>query len=232
MLGMDNMAKILIIDDDPDLCALVGTVLNRDGYEVDVAYDGHAGLEKVQAFKPDLILLDVMMPGGSGWDVCEQLREAGNAPIIFLSARGSESDIVRGLNLGADDYISKPFRRHEMVARIEAVLRRAKSGAVEGNDVFQVGDLVIDQTRWEVLRGEDPVHLTPTEFRLLLLLAQNPGRPVTHHDILTTVWGDEHKDNLNLLKVYIRQLRQKLERNPDQPQYLFTKRGVGYFLAP
>jgi DNA-binding response OmpR family regulator len=223
------MATILIIDDDPDLCVLVGTILTKAGYEVEAVYDGQSGLEKAAELQPDLILLDIMMPDKNGWEVSEELREVCSAPVIFLSARGGERDVVRGLQLGADDYVSKPFRHHELVARIEAVLRRAGAAATE--KVYQIGDLTIDQPRWEVRRGDELIHLTPTEFRLLLLLAQHAGRPVSHKDILTEVWGGKHERNLNLLKVYIRQLRQKIERDPDQPQYLLTKRGVGYRIA-
>lgn len=225
------MSTILIIDDDPDLCTLVGVILEKDGYLVEAAHNGQEGLEKATQIQPDLILLDVMMPEGSGWEVCEKLRRTSGAPVIFLSARGSEVDVVRGLRLGGDDYIAKPFRRHELTARIEAVLRRASAETKEEESIYQIGDLTINKTLWEVHRGKDSIHLTPTEFNLLLLLAQQVGRPVTHQEILTTVWGTKHQNNLNLLKVYIRQLRQKIELDPDKPQNLLTKRGIGYLLA-
>jgi DNA-binding response OmpR family regulator len=224
------MTKILIIDDDPDLCTLVGTILKREGYEVEEAYDGKEGIAKAAETKPDLVLLDVMIPGDSGWDICEELRRKGKTPIIFLSARGAENDIVRGLHLGADDYIAKPFRRHEMIARIEAVLRRAQSEE-EDDTVYEIGELIVNRTLYEVHRGEEPVNLTPTEFDLLLLLARNAGKPVTHSELLGQVWDERQQGNLNLLKVYIRQLRRKVEPDPDEPQYILTKRGVGYRLA-
>jgi DNA-binding response OmpR family regulator len=224
------MAKILIIDDDPDLCTLVGTILKREGYEVEEAYDGKDGIAKTAETKPDLILLDVMIPGESGWEICEQLRSKGKTPIIFLSARGAENDIVRGLHLGADDYIAKPFRRHEMIARIEAVLRRAQAEKDDEN-VYEIGDLVVNHTLFEVHRGQEQVDLTPTEFDLLLLLARNAGKPVAHDELLGQVWDESQKGNLNLLKVYIRQLRRKVEPDPDEPRYILTKRGVGYRLA-
>jgi two-component system response regulator MtrA len=226
-----EMPLILIIDDDLELTALVRTMLSKDGYEVEIANDGQSGLEKLEQLQPDLILLDIMMPGMDGWAVCQQIRERSDSPIIFLSALGAERDIVRGLKSGADDYVPKPFRRDELLARIEAVLRRTISREAARGVVFRRGDLVIDQPRWEVRRGEELIHLTPTEFRLLLLLAKNGGRPVSHRKILVTVWGDKHEGNLNLLKVYIRQLRQKIEHDPDHPQYIMTKRGVGYQLA-
>lgn len=226
-----TMTKILVVDDDRDLCTLVSIILSKDGYEVEPAYDGPSGLKMAVRLQPDLILLDIMMPDDSGWDVCEQLRRISNVPIIFLSARGAERDIVRGLQLGADDYITKPFRRHELVARIETVLRRARTAPQEGDTLFHIGDLTINQTRWEVQRAGAPIQLTPTEFRLLLLLAQRNGRPVSHKEILTAVWGAEREENLNLLKVYIRQLRRKIELDPELPQYVLTKRGVGYRLA-
>lgn len=225
------MTKILIIDDDPDLCTLVSTILKKDGYEVDIAHSGRSGIPKIKTFEPDLILLDVMIPGESGWDICQQLRQDNDTPIIFLSARGSENDIVRGLQLGADDYVAKPFRRHELIARIEAVLRRARPPEGEADTIYEVGDLVINHTLWEVHRRDQPVHLTPTEFDLLLLLAKNVGKPVSHHDLLSTVWGPEQKENLNILKVYVRQLRMKIEPDPDRPRYILTKRGIGYYLA-
>lgn len=225
------MAKVLIIDDDPELCDLVVTILEKDNYEAKAAHSGKEGIKVTHEFQPDLILLDVMMPGESGWEVCEQLRRTVETPIIFLSARGGENDIVRGLKLGADDYIPKPFRRFELTARIEAVLRRTGSVEKTEETIFQSGDLVIDPSVWEVRQAGNNIHLTPTEFELLYLLARNAGKPVAHQVILTTVWGEEHKDNLNILKVYIRQIRIKIEPDPDHPIYLLTKRGFGYYLA-
>jgi two-component system KDP operon response regulator KdpE len=133
--------------------------------------------------------------------------------------------------LGADDYIAKPFRRHELIARIEAVLRRTQQDEGEADTIYQVGDLVVNQTLWEVQRDRQSIHLTPTEFELLLLLTKNAGRPISHQDLLTKIWGAEQKENLNILKVYIRQLRTKVEPNPDKPRYILTKRGFGYYLS-
>jgi two-component system response regulator MtrA len=172
-----------------------------------------------------------MMPGVDGWEACREIRKITTAPIIYLTAKREESDIVRGLQLGADDFIPKPFRRHELTARIEAVLRRSRPDTPEEDVVYEIGDLVIDQVRWEVRRGEEPVHLTPTEFNLLLMFARNADRPISHREILTTVWGEHHESNLNLLKVYIRQLRRKIEDDPDRPQRILTQRGIGYRLA-
>jgi DNA-binding response OmpR family regulator len=225
------MATILVIDDDPELLTLLSMILRKEGYQVEVAENGESGLEMAAQLQPDLILLDVMMPGVDGWETCRELRKTSSAPIIYLTAKREESDIVRGLQLGADDFIPKPFRRHELTARIEAVLRRARPETPEEEVVYEFGDLVIDQVRWEVHRGEEPIHLTPTEFNLLLVFARNAGRPVSHHEILTTVWGETHESNLNLLKVYIRQLRRKIEDNPDRPQLILTQRGIGYRLA-
>ncbi len=225
------MATILVIDDDPDLLTLLSMILRKEGYQVEVAENGESGLEMAAQLQPDLILLDVMMPGVDGWETCRELRKTSSAPIIYLTAKREESDIVRGLQLGADDFIPKPFRRHELTARIEAVLRRARPDTPEEEVVYEFGDLVIDQVRWEVHRGEEPIHLTPTEFNLLLMFARNAGRPVSHHEILTTVWGETHESNLNLLKVYIRQLRRKIEDDPDRPQLILTQRGIGYRLV-
>jgi DNA-binding response OmpR family regulator len=225
------MATILVIDDDPDLLTLLSMILRKEGYQVEVAENGESGLEMAAQLQPDLILLDVMMPGVDGWETCRELRKTSSAPIIYLTAKREESDIVRGLQLGADDFIPKPFRRHELTARIEAVLRRARPDTPEEEVVYEFGDLVIDQVRWEVRRGEEPIHLTPTEFNLLLMFARNAGRPISHHEILTTVWGETHESNLNLLKVYIRQLRRKIEDDPDRPRLILTQRGIGYRLA-
>ena len=225
------MSTILLIDDDPDLLTLLSMILKKEGYQVEVAEDGESGLEMAIQLQPDLILLDIMMPGVDGWEACREIRKITTAPIIYLTAKREESDIVRGLQLGADDFIPKPFRRHELTARIEAVLRRSRPDTPEEDVVYEIGDLVIDQVRWEVRRGEEPVHLTPTEFNLLLMFARNADRPISHREILTTVWGEHHESNLNLLKVYIRQLRRKIEDDPDRPQRILTQRGIGYRLA-
>ncbi len=225
------MSTILLIDDDPDLLTLLSMILKKEGYQVEVAENGESGLEMAVQLQPDLILLDIMMPGVDGWEACREIRRITTAPIIYLTAKREESDIVRGLQLGADDFIPKPFRRHELTARIEAVLRRSRPDTPEEDVVYEIGDLVIDQVRWEVRRGEEPVHLTPTEFNLLLMFARNADRPISHREILTTVWGEHHESNLNLLKVYIRQLRRKIEDDPDRPQRILTQRGIGYRLA-
>ncbi len=224
-------APILLIDDDPDLLTLLSMILKKEGYQVEVAEDGESGLEMAIQLQPDLILLDIMMPGVDGWEACREIRKITTAPIIYLTAKREESDIVRGLQLGADDFIPKPFRRHELTARIEAVLRRSRPDTPDEDVVYEIGDLVIDQVRWEVRRGEEAVHLTPTEFNLLLMFARNADRPISHREILTTVWGENHESNLNLLKVYIRQLRRKIEDDPDRPQRILTQRGIGYRLA-
>ncbi len=225
------MSTILLIDDDPDLLTLLSMILKKEGYRVEVAEDGESGLEMAIQLQPDLILLDIMMPGVDGWEACREIRKITTAPIIYLTAKREESDIVRGLQLGADDFIPKPFRRHELTARIEAVLRRSRPDTPDEDVVYEIGDLVIDQVRWEVRRGEEAVHLTPTEFNLLLMFARNADRPISHREILTTVWGENHESNLNLLKVYIRQLRRKIEDDPDRPQRILTQRGIGYRLA-
>ncbi len=225
------MSTILLIDDDPDLLTLLSMILKKEGYQVEVAEDGESGLEMAIQLQPDLILLDIMMPGVDGWEACREIRKITTAPIIYLTAKREESDIVRGLQLGADDFIPKPFRRHELTARIEAVLRRSRPDTPDEDVVYEIGDLVIDQVRWEVRRGEEAVHLTPTEFNLLLMFARNADRPISHREILTTVWGEHHESNLNLLKVYIRQLRRKIEDDPDRPQRILTQRGIGYRLA-
>jgi two-component system response regulator VicR len=211
--------KILVVDDELDLTMLLQRILVREGYQVQTAEDGTAGLRLAYSFQPDLILLDVMMPEMDGWTMLRRLREFCDVPVIFLTAVGGLEPTIDGLDLGADDYITKPFARAELVARVQAVLR------------FDGGNLVIDPSIYSVsVRGQD-VSLTPTEYELLLYLALNAGRVLTYEDILVQVWGEEYEGSDSNVKVYVRRLRHKIEENPSEPRYILNHWGVGYSLA-
>jgi two-component system response regulator VicR len=230
---MDPKAKLLIIDDDTTLVNALEMYLSREGYDVHLAGNGAEGLKAFYALRPDLVVLDVMMPQMDGWETCRRIRELSTVPIVMLTAKGQETDRVMGLKLGADDYVPKPFSLKELVARIEAILRRTRraesanrSGVLYVND-----DLVIDSERWEVRRGGDPIDLTSTELRLLFYLAENAGHVLSHQQLLEQVWGPEYVDNVDYTKLYIWRLRQKLEIDPSAPRYILTERGIGYRLA-
>ena len=220
--------KILIIDDNPDLLRVVQLCLSRENYEVFTAQNGKEGLQRTYSTQPDLVILDVMMPGMDGWDVLSRLREMSDIPVIMLTAKGREADIVRGLSLGADDYMTKPFGAAELIARVQALLRRNRMPAAQRVTRYQDNGLFIDLERHEVRVKGTPVDLTPTEFRLLSVLVQNAGKVVPHHTLLTKVWGEEYANEVHYLKLYIRYLRQKLEDSASNPQYILTEWGVGY----
>jgi two-component system KDP operon response regulator KdpE len=221
--------KILVIDDDPSLVALLYHSLTEQGYEVYKAHDGQEGLQQIYNHQPDLIILDIIMPELDGWQVCRRTREMSDVPIIMLTARGKEEDIVRGLDCGADDYLSKPFSVTELLARVRAVLRRAAlPPPTEGPITYSDGYLTVNLTeRRVVVRGE-PVKLTPTEFRLLAQLVEHAGRALTYSQLLEKVWGWEYKDDIDYVRIYIWHLRQRIEKDPSQPQYILTEYGVGY----
>jgi len=220
---------LLIIDDDAELVEALELYLGNAGYEVIAAANGLEGLRKMYAHRPDLIVLDVMMPRMDGWEACRRIREVSDVPIIMLTARGEESEKVRGLKLGADDYVAKPFSLRELEARVEAVLRRTRwPPPTEGAFLYADEELVIDAERWEVSREGKPLELTATERRLLFYLAENAGRVLTQEQILERVWGPEYVDEVDYVKLYIWRLRQKIEKDPRQPRYIVTERGIGY----
>jgi DNA-binding response OmpR family regulator len=227
------MDKVLVIDDEPEMTALLHHALSREGYDVDVAFDGRTGLRKARSFDPDVVLLDVMMPEMSGWETLHALREFSQVPVIMLTAVTGEEPTVRGLNLGADDYITKPFAIQEMKARLRAVLRRATlpPSQPDGWLTFDGGRLVVDPESYKVIVRGETVELTPTEHRLLFYLAHNAGQILTPSQILTEVWGPGYEDSLASVKVYIQRLRSKIELDPQNPQYVLTHRGLGYSLA-
>ena len=232
------MTRILVVDDESALVELVRGYLEREQYEVVTAADGHAALELARAARPDLVVLDVMLPGLDGIEVCRQLRQFSDAYVIMLTARAEEIDKILGLTVGADDYLTKPFSPRELVARVKALLRRPRQAvtAAQGRAPEQPdetpatqrwGDLVIDEAQHEVtLRGQ-PVELTAREFALLLELVRHPGRVFTRPQLLERVWGDAYYDE-HVVDVHVGNLRKKLEADPAHPQYVETVRGVGY----
>jgi DNA-binding response OmpR family regulator len=224
---------VVVADDDPQLLRLIARNLQLEGYEVIAASDGQQALEQIEATAPDLALLDVMMPRLDGFAVCARVREFSSLPIIMVTARGQDQDKVHGLDLGADDYLTKPFSVDELLARVRAVLRRAQFGAESARGlaaVAAVGDLSVDYAQHLVtLRGEE-VPLTPTEYRMLAYLMQNAGRVVTQDLLLEHVWGPEYVGESHMLQVNINRLRHKIEPDLGQPRYVLTKVGVGYLL--
>jgi DNA-binding response OmpR family regulator len=222
--------RILVVDDDPTFSELIRTSLEKLGYAVRTAVDGRNGLLHAYGFRPDLVVLDVMMPGLSGWVVCEQLRRMCDVPIIMLTARSETPDRIRGFELGVDDYMTKPVDMGELLARIKARLRRAPQAEDQGL-VFQDGKLVVDLVRSEVTIAGQRVDLTATEYRLLAHFVQNAGRLLSHGSLLRRVWGDEYADELDYLKIYVGRLRQKIEADPRKPRHILTERGLGYRFA-
>jgi len=228
------MAKrILIVDDEPRYLRLLDANLRTEGYEVETAQDGVQALEVFSNQPIDLVLLDIMMPRLDGFGTCQRLREFSNVPIVILTARGEEQDRVRGLDLGADDYLVKPFSATELLARVRAVLRRAQPPADIGQARFFTHDeLKIDFARAEVWRGEDVVSLSATEYRLLLQFAHNIGKILTSKELLSSVWGAEYKSDKEILWVSIARLRQKLEEDAHNPRHIVTRSGLGYLMPP
>ena len=223
-------ARILIVDDEPNILATVAPLLRARGYEVFSAMSGRAGLESLERDKPDLIVLDLGLPDMDGVEVCRQIREALNVPILVLSARGAEGDKVRALDAGADDYVTKPFGAEELLARIRASLRRVEAPSPPSEPMVR-GALIIDRERFRVVRDGEDVRLTPKEFELLTFLAQHPGRVLTHRTILKAIWGPNAVDQPEHLRVLVGALRKKIEPDPSSPRYILTEPWVGYRFA-
>lgn len=227
------MARILVVDDEPLYRHLVTVNLEKEGYEVITANNGEDALEMVSVRHPDLIIMDVMMPKLDGITACERIHQFSNVPIIMLTAKGEEQDRVRGLNVGADDYVVKPFSATELVARVRAVLRRAQSSEnVTQNRYFIHGDLKIDFARAEVWRDNKPIYLSATEYRLLMQFAQNVGHILSAEDLLVAIWGGQYRKDKEILWVSIARLRQKLEEEPHEPKHIVTRAGLGYLMPP
>lgn len=219
---------VLVIEDDPDIQRLVVLNLEKEGYATVTADDGLSGLREFFQRQPDLVILDIMLPRMDGWEVCRRIREVAEVPVLILSGRGQERDKVHGLNLGADDYLTKPFGSAELLARVAAALRRFRTAApTQEEDIYLDGRLRVDFSRHLVYVDGESVSLSPTEFRLLAYLVRNRGQVLTHDQILERVWGEE-SESFDSVKQYISYLRQKLSDDPNDPQLILTVRGVGY----
>jgi len=226
-------ARVLVIEDDSAIASLTQLQLENRGYQVNIAKDGGEGLRQAYAWQPDLVVLDIMMPDMDGWTVCERLRELSDVPIIFVTAVGKETDIVRGLEMGADDYLVKPFSPRELVARIEAVLRRGdrgSAGAIEAR-TYENGPLTVNLESRQVKLNGEHVDLTPIEFKLLSTFIRNEDKVLTHRFLLSQVWGPAYEEERQYLKLYVWYLRQKIEEDPSNPKLVLTERGVGYRLV-
>ncbi|MFR8192173.1 MAG: response regulator YycF [Lachnospirales bacterium] len=227
------MAKILVVDDEASIVTMLAYNLKKEGYDVVTAEDGEVALEKFESENPDLLLLDIMMPKMDGYEVCRKIREKSNVPIIMLTARADEVDKVVGLEMGADDYVTKPFGNRELIARVKANLRRSDSAPVSNNEKDgnnQVyGDLNIDFDRYEVTKRGEVINLTLREFELLTFLATQTPTIFTRENLLEKVWGYEYFGDVRAVDVTIRRLREKIEDDPSKPKYIVTKRGVGYY---
>ena len=225
---MIKRQTVLVVDDEPETVKYVSANLKARGFAVLTASDGTEGLKTAEENVVDLVLLDLSMPGPDGFEVCQRIRQYSDVPIIILSARGREQDKVKALDLGADDYLTKPFGVEELMARVRAALRRTRQESTGPLPPFKSGDLSIDfGARRVSVKGRD-IKLTPTEYNLLMLLARNAGKVLTHRTLLNGVWGPEYGQESEYLWAYIRRLRKKLEPDQEQPTYIFTDPGVGY----
>jgi len=222
------MARLLVIDDDRSLVELLSDYLGRAGYEITGAADGRAGLEALASDAPDLVLLDVTMPGLDGWQVLARIRAVSTVPVVMLTARGDEAEILRGFAGGADDYVTKPFSFAQLAARVRAILERAAPSHVDEGAVLRGADLEVDTVRHRVLRAGVPIDLTPTEFAILVTLLREPGRVLSPRQIVAEVWGAEYADETGYIRRYVWHLRQKLEEDARRPRYILNERGVGY----
>lgn len=227
MTTIKTKDKVLIIEDEPDTSELIQICLNKEGYETYAATDGMIGIREFHSRRPDLVILDIMLPKLDGWEICRRIREMSDVPIIVLSAQVRETDRVRGLNLGADDYLIKPFATSELIARVKSVLRRYRMPAPEADEGYADGVLTIDYSRQLVYVKGREVMLSVKEFSLLTYLVKNAGRVLSHEQILDRVWGMDY-DSYESVKQYISYLRHKIEEDPSKPQLIVTVRGVGY----
>ena len=223
---------VLVVDDEPRILRFVRAELESAGFRVVTASEGNSALEAVETEVPDLVVLDVIMPGMDGFEVLRRLRGRRAVPVILLTARGNDADKVRGLDLGADDYLTKPFSPDELSARIRAVLRRTSSANKSPTDArFEVGELMVDFDRRKVVVGGKAVQMSRTEWQLLQQLALNAGKVMLHEELLVRTWGPEYREDVEYLRVWVSRLRRKIEGDPAHPAYLRTVPGVGYVLA-
>jgi two-component system, OmpR family, alkaline phosphatase synthesis response regulator PhoP len=229
---MTAAPRVLLVEDEPGLRLTLSDRLVSDGYAVDTASDGEAGLAQASSGAYDLIVLDVMLPRKNGFDVCREVRQRGvTTPILMLTARGQVVDRVVGLKLGADDYLTKPFETIELMARLEALLRRSQSGAQSGGDIYRFGDIVVDFRRAEVTRAGQRVDLSAREFKLLRHFIEHRGATLTRDALLSDVWGYDEMPLTRTVDVHVAGLRQKIESNPKTPEYILTIHGLGYKFA-
>jgi two-component system response regulator MtrA len=222
------MAQVLVVDDDMALSEMLGIVLRAEGYQAQFCDDGSKALSAFRSHKPDLVLLDLMLPGKDGIEVCRAIRNESGVPIVMLTAKGDTLDIVHGLESGADDYIVKPFKPKELIARIKARLRNEPTVV----ETLTLGDLVIDIAGHKILRDGNEILLTPLEFDLLVALAKKPWQVFTREQLLTDVWNYRHPADTRLVNVHVQRLRAKIELDPDNPKIVMTVRGVGYKAGP
>lgn len=218
-------ARILVVDDDTALAEMIGIVLKSEGFEPDFCATGDGALSAFRESKPDLVLLDLMLPGKDGMEVCREIRRESDVPIIMLTAKSDTVDVVAGLEAGADDYVPKPFKPKELIARVRARLRISEPAAPEH---LTVGDVTIDVSGHNVTRGGEPISLTPLEFDLLTALARKPWQVFSREQLLEEVWGYQHSADTRLVNVHVQRLRSKIERDPENPEIVVTVRGVGY----
>ena len=229
---MNSAPHILVIDDEPQILRAMRTILTEKGFRVTTANRGEEGLALAAANEPDLLILDLGLPDMDGVEVCTRLREWTQIPIIILSVRDGERDKVAALDSGADDYLTKPFGIEELLARVRVALRHSANRKGEQSKLVRAGELTIDLAWHIIKRGDEEIKLTGTEYKLLAYIASNHGRVLTHASILTHVWGPADADHTEYLRVYMRQLRKKLEADPERPQYIVTEPGIGYrFIA-
>ncbi len=221
--------RVLVVDDDASLSEMLGIVLRSEGFEPLFESDGRAAVATFRQAQPDLVLLDLMLPGLGGLEVCQAIRRESGVPIVMLTARGDTEDIVRGLECGADDYVVKPFKPAELVARVRARLRRQDD---DGPETLGIDDVSIDVQAHEVMRDGSPLSLTPLEFDLLVTLARRPRQVFSREALLQQVWGYRHVADTRLVNVHVQRLRAKVERDPEQPRVVLTVRGVGYRAGP
>jgi two-component system response regulator RegX3 len=226
------LSKVLLIEDEESFGEALAYQLKREGYEVDRVTDGAAGLQRFKAAGADLVLLDLMLPGMAGEDVCKEIRRSSRVPVIMLTAKDAELDKVLGLELGADDYVTKPFSARELIARMKSVLRRASPDGTSADGVLEAGGIRLDADRFEVAVRGEPVHLPRKEFELLEILMENLGRVLSRETLIDRVWGPEYFGDSRTLDVHIKRLRAKCEVDPHNPRHLVTIRGLGYKFAP
>ena len=236
---MDEKKKILVVEDEKNIATVLAYNINKEGYDCDVAYDGETGLNMALKGNYDLLLLDIMLPKMTGFEICEKVRMISQVPIIFVTAREEEKDRVLGLETGADDYVTKPFFFKELMARIRANIRRSSGEFVKKQpeenpapDPIRVGELVIDRERYSVTKAGEVVDLSKKDYDLILFLAENVGTAFTREELLEKIWGyDEYYGDIRTVDVTVSRIRKKIENDPARPEYLMTKRGVGYFLC-